>query len=538
MLPNWKAATGRGRQAPKLLRTVGGKPHATNDDHEETQERAREPPRKKLRRPPPLDADPQSSSDIERSPESSGAEEGDASQSTADIPSSHGSGVTAKKFNGPAPQRERPRNGGPDGANERLTRATLRGVAPLNTKQNDKPKKTARPEMKKPPPLASKAEARKDLLSDDENVDMFGQVGQKKKKKRKTIKYGESKSSFQHPTSVPNSVSKKPTPTFKKVAPFPTPSSSNENKSLKSQDDDTYAGAESHVDELARESTPRPQLRRPKDKSKPSSQLTNASSQETPKFKEVPLSLTQAISKLDQAEIEKDIQEHKRLEKLEKLKADLAVQLPEEGPCPMQCGKILPRHILDTLSENASVREQQRFCHNHQLKEAEKLRKTHGWPEVNWLKFPKRLENMESMLLKMFNEPERLHFRKAMAERIKTGSRNLRQQMDKEGFEGFGAGYYGLKGHDMMTSHISKNFATQLEKHTRTDVLMSAQGAMAYVQEVLVPELATVLIQEDKNVTVLEARRILKDSTWVGDLLYPSEAGGMKSRRTSLDDLT
>ena len=245
--------------------------------------------------------------------------------------------------------------------------------------------------------------------------------------------------------------------------------------------------------------------------------------------------MTQAIDTLDPEVLKKDREEHERLEKK---RAALAAQPPNEGPCPMQCGKILPRHVLDTLSPTASVRDQQRFCQKHQMQDAERERKLHGYPIIDWSVFSDRLEEQEGTIHRMFERPERLHFRKVMADRIKTGkSRNLLQQMKNEGLESFGAGYYGLKGHDIMTTNISKNFAAQLEKHTATDTLMSAQGAMAYVQEVLVPEVFTVLIKEDMNVNEGEARQILKRSTWVGDLLHPSEAGGRKRRRISSDDV-
>ena len=52
---------------------------------------------------------------------------------------------------------------------------------------------------------------------------------------------------------------------------------------------------------------------------------------------------------------------------------------------------------------------------------------------------------------------------------------------------------------------------------------MAARGYSLYVQAVLVPELATRLVMEDMGVGEKAARGILKESSWVGDLLCEDE---------------
>jgi hypothetical protein len=62
-------------------------------------------------------------------------------------------------------------------------------------------------------------------------------------------------------------------------------------------------------------------------------------------------------------------------------------------------------------------------------------------------------------------------------------------------------------------------FGPLLLKRSREDRLVSARGSTMYLQSVVVPELAVQLIMEDMGVGEEEARRILTESTEVGELL-------------------
>lgn len=66
-------------------------------------------------------------------------------------------------------------------------------------------------------------------------------------------------------------------------------------------------------------------------------------------------------------------------------------------------------------------------------------------------------------------------------------------------------------------------FASKLRRLAASDKLISSGGVSRYVQAVLVPELAVLLIQEDMKVDEEKAREILRDSVDIGNLLNEEE---------------
>lgn len=70
-----------------------------------------------------------------------------------------------------------------------------------------------------------------------------------------------------------------------------------------------------------------------------------------------------------------------------------------------------------------------------------------------------------------------------------------------------------------MSENLIHEFSSVLRKRALEDGLIGARGYTAYLQAVLVPELATRLVMEDMKVGEEEAREILEGSSWVGDML-------------------
>lgn len=67
------------------------------------------------------------------------------------------------------------------------------------------------------------------------------------------------------------------------------------------------------------------------------------------------------------------------------------------------------------------------------------------------------------------------------------------------------------------------NFSSQIRRLAATDKLISSGGVSGYVQAVLVPELAVLLVKEDMQVEDEAARVILQESIQIGDLLNEEE---------------
>ena len=66
-------------------------------------------------------------------------------------------------------------------------------------------------------------------------------------------------------------------------------------------------------------------------------------------------------------------------------------------------------------------------------------------------------------------------------------------------------------------------FSSKLRRLAASDKLISSGGVSRYVQAVLVPEMAVLLVMDDMNVDEDKARKALRDSVDLGNLLNEEE---------------
>lgn len=85
--------------------------------------------------------------------------------------------------------------------------------------------------------------------------------------------------------------------------------------------------------------------------------------------------------------------------------------------------------------------------------------------------------------------------------------------------------YYPYRMDNIMTT-----FSSQIRRLAATDKIISSGGVSGYVQAVLVPELAVLLVKEDMNVDDEGARAILQESIEIGDLLNEEEEEVIKGK--------
>ena len=72
--------------------------------------------------------------------------------------------------------------------------------------------------------------------------------------------------------------------------------------------------------------------------------------------------------------------------------------------------------------------------------------------------------------------------------------------------------------------HLTTTFSRPLRRLAKTDKLVvSSGGVPAYIQAVLVPELAVALVREDMGVDEEGARAVLRDSADMGELVNEEE---------------
>jgi hypothetical protein len=73
--------------------------------------------------------------------------------------------------------------------------------------------------------------------------------------------------------------------------------------------------------------------------------------------------------------------------------------------------------------------------------------------------------------------------------------------------------------------HVMSKFSQRIRSLAGSDRTIANRGPSGYVQMVLAPELAMLLIMEDIGVDGQRAREIMKESIEIGDRLHGKEEG-------------
>lgn len=161
-----------------------------------------------------------------------------------------------------------------------------------------------------------------------------------------------------------------------------------------------------------------------------------------------------------------------------------------------------------------NVRMQKRFCDNHKRDTAMKTWRERGYPHVDWERLKDRFRDHRAYLSRVI-EGKKSHFRGILAEKIETGQGRLLQ---KEG--NLSPGYYGPRGGKLMDEYLGEEFSELLKEKAVSDYVIAGRGSAAFIQIVLVAELAVQLIMEDMDVSAAEARGILEESKALGEMIH------------------
>ncbi|CEI65038.1 hypothetical protein FVEN_g11899 [Fusarium venenatum] len=183
--------------------------------------------------------------------------------------------------------------------------------------------------------------------------------------------------------------------------------------------------------------------------------------------------------------------------------------------CPW-CGDAVSEQSLKDYSKGKrlNVRMQTRFCAKHKKETAMDTWRERCYPHIDWDRFEKRLEDHQQYLAKIVDGKES-HYRNMLAEKIQTGqARSLKKEGD------LNPGYYGPRGCKVMCDYLVEEFGESLKDNATKDRVIAGRGSAAFIQSVLVAELAVQLIMEDMNVNAREAREIMEESKTLGELLH------------------
>ncbi|KAL2023496.1 hypothetical protein VTK56DRAFT_2492 [Thermocarpiscus australiensis] len=190
--------------------------------------------------------------------------------------------------------------------------------------------------------------------------------------------------------------------------------------------------------------------------------------------------------------------------------------LDDAPTCPL-CSKEVDKAHLDEFKAThprMTVRQMQKFCQEHKRRSARTAWLERGYPDIEWHKLDARIAKRYDFLRKIL-EGKQSHYGDLFKVRVRSGKERALYQSNQN----LTPGYYGIRGLRAMSENLIREFSSLLRQRALQDKLVSARGHTAYLQSVLVPELAVQLIMEDMSVGEDEARRILTESSWVGELL-------------------
>ncbi|RFU32450.1 hypothetical protein B7463_g3884, partial [Scytalidium lignicola] len=180
--------------------------------------------------------------------------------------------------------------------------------------------------------------------------------------------------------------------------------------------------------------------------------------------------------------------------------------------CPMCKHPITADELKKCLSMN--TRQQEKFCRSHKKRDAEDAWSTKGYPSIDWAKLDSRLAQHHTYLRTLLNGANS-HYRQSFQETVSAGKdRNLLKMT-----RNLTPGYYGTRGLRAISENIMQKFSPLLKKRAVKDRLIAARGVTGFVQAVLVPEVTVLLIVEDMDISVEDARNVLSESAGMGELV-------------------
>lgn len=188
-----------------------------------------------------------------------------------------------------------------------------------------------------------------------------------------------------------------------------------------------------------------------------------------------------------------------------------------EPRCPM-CDELVDPGLFEqyTAKGRMSIKNQTSFCRLHKRKDAENVRSSKGYPKVDWTILESRFSKHEERLGRILEGEQSSHYADRLMEHVEAGKNRTLLRTE----ENLTPGYYGPRGLRVMADYIVERFSETLRKRTIEDHLISSRGYSGYVQAVLVPELAVHLIMDDMHISESEARKVMLESSDLGELVH------------------
>jgi hypothetical protein len=215
--------------------------------------------------------------------------------------------------------------------------------------------------------------------------------------------------------------------------------------------------------------------------------------------------------------------------------------------CGVNVPLLLKQEFEDRYTHGKALdyKWQQRFCRHHKSETAKEVWTERGYPEIKWESLGERLGRHHDKLVAVLEGTTHSVYRdrlqKVLDSRATRSARTAYIKSVDSGSDGgleIKPGYYGPRGEKVMTEHILSDFSRKLRDVAITDALVKASGiaggVSGFVQAVMVPEVAVLLVEEDMRVDAQQARTVLAESWELGELL--NEEADEKVESVDSDD--
>jgi hypothetical protein len=211
-------------------------------------------------------------------------------------------------------------------------------------------------------------------------------------------------------------------------------------------------------------------------------------------------------------------------------------QLPEEEQegytCPLCRASVENEYYWDYWKgKDKTVKNQNTFCRAHRTKSAWDEYRSEGYPDIVWAALPQRIRKHRMELFKVLNNDRPSGYRDryepialtgkaaAVPSRRKDLPEHVLQELESYAMDDQSTypGYYGPHGRRVITETVMRLLKNEIKNCS--DAVVQGSGPATFVQAVLVPETAILLIMEDCRVDQQEAEEIREKTYEVGMLL-------------------
>ncbi|KAI8940330.1 hypothetical protein NX059_004023 [Plenodomus lindquistii] len=216
---------------------------------------------------------------------------------------------------------------------------------------------------------------------------------------------------------------------------------------------------------------------------------------------------------------------------------DYIQQLPSHESEDTQCTLCKePVEMEDYWSfwkgRSPTVKNHALFCHTHKKKAAQTEYTKQGYPPIDWDALPTRIRKHRTPLLQMLTNDRPSTYRTryeplaltgkaaAVPSRRKDLPSNIQDELDSYALDDTFTypGYYGPHGRRAITEHVMRVLKNEIKNCK--DAVVQGSGPAAFVQAVLVPECAVLLIMEDCKVDRERAEEIRENTVEMGGLVH------------------